>query len=87
MTELILLWTILIFTVFVAVSHIKFFIKYEKLRKHTESEYYIDYVYKTQIMRVFKNEFEFQAIGNIERGKLLDTGALNPFYRWALIER
>lgn len=55
-------------------------------RKQKESEYYTDYVHKRLILRVYKPEFEYQAIGKIPIEKILDQGTLSPFYKWALIE-
>ena len=51
-----------------------------------DNEYFTDYQHKNMVLRVFKPEFEFQAIGNIQQGKLLDRGVLSKFYFWALIE-
>lgn len=51
-----------------------------------DSEYFTDYRHKNMVLRVFKPEFEYQAIGNVQRGKLLDRGTLSQFYFWALIE-
>lgn len=55
-------------------------------RRQKESEYYTDYVHKRLILRVYKPEFEYQAIGKIPIEKILDQGTLSPFYKWALIE-
>ena len=54
--------------------------------KSRESEYYTDYVHGNLVMRVFKVEFEFQAVGNINANRILDRGTLSPTYLWALIE-
>lgn len=51
-----------------------------------ESEFYTDYVKGTNIMRVYKPEFEFQAIGNLPPSKILDVGRLSAYYNWALID-
>ena len=59
---------------------------YQRKKKVVESEYYTDYSKGTLVMRVFKYEFEYQAIGDIDRGKLMDTGNLTINYRWALID-
>ena len=37
-------------------------------------------------MRVFKNEFEFQAKKDIPSGKIVDGGVLSAFYMWVLFE-
>ena len=50
-----------------------------------ESEFYTDYIHGKLILRVFKAEFEYQAIGNVTREKLLDVGNLNAIYKWALL--
>lgn len=55
-------------------------------RRQKESEYYTDYVHKRLTLRVYKPEFEYQAIGKIPIEKILDQGTLSPFYKWALIE-
>jgi len=59
---------------------------YLKLKRNNSSEFYTDYVKDNLVIRIFKPEFEFQAIGNIERGKILDQGVFSPTYFWAIIE-
>lgn len=54
--------------------------------KLKDSEFYTDYVKGSIILRVYKIEFEYQAIGDIPRDKLLDAGNLTAYHRWALIE-
>lgn len=61
--------------------------KYVRLRHQKENEYYTDYVHNNLILRVYKPEFEYQAIGNIPVEKILDGGNLSQFYKWALIEK
>ena len=56
-------------------------------KKQRETEYYTDYVHKKIILRVYKPEFEYQAIGKIPREKILDGGNLTMTYKWALIEK
>lgn len=57
-----------------------------KKKKQRENEYYTDYVNNKLILRIYKPEFEYQAIGNISRDKLLDGGTLSLYYKWALIQ-
>ena len=61
--------------------------KYVRLKHQKENEYYTDYVHNNLILRVYKPEFEYQAIGNIPVEKILDGGNLSQFYKWALIEK
>lgn len=60
--------------------------RYSKLRKTKDSEYFTDYTHGKLTMRVFKNEFEFQAKKNIPSGKIVDGGVLSAFYMWVLFE-
>ena len=62
-------------------------IKYARLKKRTENEYYTDYLHGNLILRVYKPEFEYQAIGKVPREQLLDRGNLSQFYIWALIQK
>lgn len=55
-------------------------------KKQRENEYYTDYVHNKLILRIYKPEFEYQAIGNISRDKLLDGGTFSLYYKWALIQ-
>lgn len=55
-------------------------------KKQRENEYYTDYVHNKLILRIYKPEFEYQAIGNISRDKLLDSGTFSLYYKWALIQ-
>ena len=57
------------------------------LTRRKENEYYTDYLHNNLILRIFKTEFEYQAIGNVSREKLLDSGNFSQYYRWALIEK
>lgn len=67
---------------------IQLFIAWVLLRraKRRENEYYTDYVHNKLILRIYKPEFEYQAIGNVSRDKLLDGGTLSLYYKWALIQ-
>ena len=56
-------------------------------KRQKENEYYTDYQHNNLILRVYKPEFEYQAIGKIPREKLLDGGNLTMTYKWALIEK
>lgn len=62
-------------------------IKYVRLKSQKENEYYTDYVHNNLILRIYKPEFEYQAIGNIERDRLLDTGTFSQYYVWTLIQQ
>lgn len=55
-------------------------------KKQRENEYYTDYTHNKLILRIYKPEFEYQAIGNISRDKLLDGGTFSLYYKWALIQ-
>lgn len=60
--------------------------RYYMLRKQKDNEYYTDYKHKGLVLRVFKEEFEYQALGRVPIEKILDRGVLSKFYLWALIE-
>lgn len=55
-------------------------------KRQRENEYYTDYVHNKLILRIYKPEFEYQAIGDISRDKLLDGGTFSLYYKWALIQ-
>lgn len=61
-------------------------VKYSRLRHQKENEYYTDYRHNNLTLRVYKPEFEYQAIGSINRGKILESGTLSPYYNWALLQ-
>lgn len=61
--------------------------KYIRLKDARDNEYYTDYVHGNLILRIYKPEFEYQAIGNVSRDKLLDRGNFSQFYIWALIQK
>lgn len=61
--------------------------KYMRLRAQKETEYYTDYVHNNLILRVYKPEFEYEAIGKIPINKILDRGTLTRLYNWCLIEK
>ena len=67
---------------FIAVYLVSIF----RTKKPLENPCYTDYIYKDRILRVYKNEFEYQAIGSVLPTRILETGSLSQFYRWALIE-
>ena len=63
-------------------------VKYVQLREAKENEFYTDYTKGKLILRVFKDEAEYQAIADLPKGwQILDTGRLSQFYRWALIQK
>ena len=64
-------------------------VKYIRLKEHRDNEYYTDYEHGAKvILRVFKTEFEYQAVGNLPKGwVILDAGQLSAYHRWALIQK
>lgn len=60
--------------------------KYNKLMTAKEIEHYTDYVHGNLVLRIFKPEFEYQAVGKVPREKILDRGTFSQFYLWVLIE-
>ena len=61
-----------------------FFCKYVRLKNQKENEYYTDYLHNNLVLRVFKAEFEFQAVSSLRVTKILDRGNLNMYYLWVL---
>ena len=61
--------------------------KYIRLKNQKENEYYTDYVHNNLILRIFKPEFEYEAVGKIPIEKILDRGTFSQFYNWCLIEK
>lgn len=61
--------------------------RYIRLTNQKENEYYTDFVHNRLVLRVFKPEFEYEAVGKIPIEKILDRGTLSQFYMWALIEK
>lgn len=60
--------------------------KYIGLKTQKENEYYTDYVHNGLILRIYKIEFEYEAIGKVPIEKILDRGTFSKFYDWCLIE-
>lgn len=60
--------------------------KYIRLKTQKENEYYTDYVHNGLILRIYKIEFEYEAIGKVPIEKILDRGTFSKFYDWCLIE-
>lgn len=77
----------IIFDFIIVVAVLVLCYKYRVLRDKKENEYYTDYVHNGLILRVYKPEFEYEAIGKVPMEKMLDRGTLSQFYNWALIER
>lgn len=77
----------IIFDLIIVVAVLILCYKYRVLRNQKENEYYTDYVHNGLILRVYKPEFEYEAIGKVPMEKMLDRGTLSQFYNWALIER
>lgn len=61
--------------------------KYVRLKNQKEDEYYTDYVHNNLILRIFKPEFEYEAVGKVPIEKILDRGTFSQFYNWCLIEK
>lgn len=61
--------------------------KYVRLRNQKENEYYTDYIHNNLILRIFKPEFEYEAVGKVPVEKILDRGTFSQFYNWCLIEK
>ena len=57
-----------------------------RLKTQKENEYYTDYVHNRLILRIYKIEFEYEAIGKVPIEKILDRGTFSKFYDWCLIE-
>lgn len=77
----------IIFDLIIVVAVLVLCYKYRVLRDKKENEYYTDYVHNGLILRVYKPEFEYEAIGKVPMEKMLDRGTLSQFYNWALIEK
>lgn len=60
--------------------------KYIKLKNQKENEYYTDYVHNNLILRIFKPEFEYEAVGKVPIENILDRGTFSQYYVWALID-
>ena len=61
-------------------------VKYTRLKETKENEYYTDYKNGKLVLRIFKPEFEFQSIGDLNPYSILDRGVFSQFYMWALID-
>lgn len=60
-------------------------VKYVRLKETKENEYYTDYRHNNLILRIYKTEFEYMAIGKVPRNNILDQGTFSPTYMWALL--
>lgn len=56
------------------------------VRRVAENEFYTDYVHGNMTLRIFKPEFEYQAIGDLNPYSILDRGNFSQYYLWALID-
>ena len=79
--------TMIILQIISTASVIVLAVKYIRLKKQEENEYYTDYFHGNLILRIYKPEFEYQAVGNVPREKLLDRGNFSQFYIWTLIQK
>ena len=79
--------TMIILQVISTASVIVLAVKYIRLKKQKENEYYTDYFHGNLILRIYKPEFEYQAVGNVPREKLLDRGNFSQYYVWTLMQQ
>lgn len=79
--------TMIILQVISTASVIVLTVKYIRLKKQKENEYYTDYFHGNLILRIYKPEFEYQAVGNVPREKLLDRGSFSQYYVWTLMQK
>lgn len=79
--------TMIILQVISTASVIVLAVKYIRLKKQKENEYYTDYFHGNLILRIYKPEFEYQAVGNVPREKLLDRGNFSQYYVWTLMQK
>lgn len=79
--------TTIILQVISTASVIVLAVKYIRLKKQKENEYYTDYFHGNLILRIYKPEFEYQAVGNVPREKLLDRGNFSQLYVWTLMQK
>lgn len=79
--------TMIILQVLSTASVIILAVKYIRLKNQKENEYYTDYFHGNIILRIYKPEFEYQAVGNVPREKLLDRGNFSQYYVWALMQK
>lgn len=61
-------------------------VKYVRLKNTKESEFFTDYTHGKTVLRVFKNEFEYNAFKDLKESQVLDSGTLTASYRWVLFE-
>lgn len=71
--------------VVIILLQIAIFVLHRRTKYRVENECYTDYRHNNVVLRVYKAEFEYQAVGNL-RSKILDQGNLNAYYRWTLME-
>lgn len=79
--------TIIILQALSTASAIVLAFKYIHLKTQKENEYYTDYFHGNLILRIYKPEFEYQAVGNVPREKLLDRGNFSQYYVWTLMQK
>ena len=81
------LWLSIALSVFTSLLSVLLAYRCDILIREKDSKCYTDYRHKNLVLRVFKPEFEFEAIGNVPINKILDRGTLSKFYNWCLIEK
>ena len=82
-----LLWVIAGLEVLILLFAIFISIRYIRVKRMRESEYWTDYVHNDVVFRIYKWEFESMALDGIMRGQVMDRGDLNQFYRWILFNK
>lgn len=78
--------TMIILEVIQIILLVVYIIKFSYIKRIKENEYYTDYRHNNLVLRIFKPEFEYQAIGDLNPYSILDRGVFSKFYFWALID-
>lgn len=82
-----LFWVMIVLQVLVMAFAVFISFCYIKVKSIRESEYWTDYQHNDTIFRIYKWEFETQALDGMKRWQVLDRGDLTPNYRWILFTK
>lgn len=82
-----LFWVMIVLQLLIMAFAIFISFHYIKLKQMRETEYWTDYEHNDTVMRVYKWEFETQALEGMKRWQVLDRGDLTPYYRWILFTK